>query len=238
LIAHADSPLTCRLGHLTLMKLFDACLLGGLMALALPSQAAGGHHSVDDAAILDPGQCQVDTWYDRESGGSRRLLHVGPACRVGPVEVGLNVDRTRPGADTSGGAQVKWAKALNEQLSIGVLVAANWHDVASRYGSTSLVVPVSWQASQQLAVHVNAGRDFQPGKPDSSRAGASVEWAPDASWLAVVERYRENGVNYARLGGRWNVSPTLSVDLSRARSLGAVVPPWWTLGVTVVFKEN
>lgn len=217
-------------------RLITACLLHVAMFAALGNaHAAGGHHAVDDAAILDPGQCQVETWYDRESGGSRRLLHVGPACRLGPVEVGLNVEHIRPGLGTSGGPQIKWATALNEQLSIGVLAAANWQKLSSRYGFTSFVVPVSWQASEQLAVHVNAGRDFQAGKADSSRAGASVEWAPNAAWLAVVERYREGGINYARLGGRWNVSPTLNVDLSRARSLGAAVPPWWTLGVTVVF---
>ena len=75
---------------------------GGLRATAAvlgfalqEAHAAGGHHAVDDAAILEPGECQVETWADRERGGDRTLVHVGPACRIGPLEIGVNLDRTR-----------------------------------------------------------------------------------------------------------------------------------------------
>ncbi|MDB5847914.1 MAG: hypothetical protein JWP29_1666, partial [Rhodoferax sp.] len=36
-------------------------LLGGLAAGA-GALAAGGHHAVDDAAILDAGQCELESW--------------------------------------------------------------------------------------------------------------------------------------------------------------------------------
>ena len=45
--------------------------------------AAGGHHAVDDAAILSRGECEGETWFSGEAGG-RRLLHAGTNCRVGP----------------------------------------------------------------------------------------------------------------------------------------------------------
>ncbi len=212
-----------------------ALLFAAALGTCSTAWAAGGHHAVDDAAILDPGQCQLETWYDHESGGSRRLLHLGPACRIGAVEVGLNFDRLQAAKVTGGGPQVKWATALSKDLSVGVLASANWLSLSSHYGFTSIVVPVSWQVSEQVALHVNAGRDFRAGKSDISRAGASVEWAPNATWMGVAERWRENGFNYARVGGRWNVSPALSLDLSRARSVGSGPPGWWTLGVTLVW---
>ncbi len=82
-----------------------------LLGIALQeAHAAGGHHAVDDATILEPGQCQVETWADRERGSGRTLVHLGPACRIGPVELGLNLDRTRTsGSDAAmaGGPQLK-----------------------------------------------------------------------------------------------------------------------------------
>ena len=80
---------------------------------AAHGQAVAGHFAVDDAALLEAGQCQLDTWVERE-GSARSLLHVGPACRIGPVELGLNADRTQSSGQkpaTIVGAQIKWAAA-------------------------------------------------------------------------------------------------------------------------------
>jgi hypothetical protein len=217
-------------------RLAAAVLLSWACLLA-PAWAAGGHHAVDDATILEPGQCDLETWVDRESGGPRKLVHLGPACRIGAIEVGLNFDHSRPGADIAGGAQIKWAMPLTGQISVGVLAAANWSNLLSHYGFTSIVLPLSWQASEEWLFHVNLGRDFRAGTSDVSRAGVAAEWSPNASWTAVAERWREGGFNYERLGGRWNVTPAWSVDLSKARSTSGVPPSWWTLGVTVVFGQ-
>ena len=62
---------------------------------AAGGHAAGGHFAVDDAAILDVGTCGVEAWWERaDPAGS--LLHLGPACRVGPVELAINADRIQP----------------------------------------------------------------------------------------------------------------------------------------------
>ena len=50
------------------------------------AQAAGGHHAVDDAEIVEPGRCELEGWHERSSG-SGRLLHTEVACRVEPVEL-------------------------------------------------------------------------------------------------------------------------------------------------------
>lgn len=56
----------------------------------MPAQAAGGHPAVDDANLLEPGQCKLELWGERESGAARTLVHAGPGCRVGAVELGLS----------------------------------------------------------------------------------------------------------------------------------------------------
>jgi len=42
--------------------------------------------------MLDVGKCKLVGWAERETGGARSLYHLGNGCRVGPVELGLNLD--------------------------------------------------------------------------------------------------------------------------------------------------
>ena len=91
-----DLPLTAAARRRAARQRTTLAALTSSLAAVSSAQAAGGHHAVDDAALLEPGQCQVETWFDHELGGERRLLHVGPGCRVGAVEFGLNFDRARP----------------------------------------------------------------------------------------------------------------------------------------------
>lgn len=69
-------------------------LIAALGAACLPAaalHAAGGHHAVDDAALLAPGQCHVESWHAR--GDGTRLLHMAPACRFGAIEWALALER-------------------------------------------------------------------------------------------------------------------------------------------------
>lgn len=117
-----------------------------LMASAGRAHAAGGHHAVDDAALLEPGQCQLETWWDRETGGTRTLLHAGPACRIGTVELGLNLDRLRldgTGTTTVAGTQIKWARPVHDSWSAGVVIGLAAQDHAPRFIGSTVVVPVT-----------------------------------------------------------------------------------------------
>jgi hypothetical protein len=210
---------------------------------ATQTHAAGGHHSVDDAAILDPGQCQLETWSDRHAHASQGLLHIGPACRVGPVELGLNLEREHGGEGRTvrAGPQIKWAFAVNDSLSAGVLATAGWqgdaHATALRLSGSSIVVPVTWQIADSWRAHINLGRDFHRAQPSTSHSGASLEWSALPSISFVAERFREGGGNAWRAGMRWTPVETLSVDLSRARGLRADASAWWTLGFTWAFAR-
>jgi hypothetical protein len=220
-------------------RLRRAVALHPALLASLAAHAAGGHHAVDDASILEPGQCQVESWADREAGGARSLQHIGPTCRVGGVELGLNVDRVRlAGAGTTTvSPQVKWAMALDQRFSTGLVLSTAWQDRAPRHVGSTLVVPFTWQAADTLLVHLNAGRDFHRHEADSARAGAALEWAPRADWSFVAERFHEGRADYWRAGARWVLTPAVNVDLSRARGLGAAAPAWWTLGLTWAFDR-
>lgn len=210
-----------------------------LAATVLRVHAAGGHHAVDDAAMLDPGQCHVETWFDHEAGGGRRLLHAGPACRVAAVELGLGFDRVHFASRTAtvASAQVKWARALSDRWSAGAVLGLAAQDESPHYLGSSLVVPVTWQPTETLLAHFNVGRDFWHRRADTGRAGLALEWAPLAAWSFVAERFREGGADVWRAGARWTLTPSTNVDLSRAYGIGGNTPGWWTLGLTWAFER-
>jgi len=215
-------------------------LFAGLFVVVGQAHSAGAHFAVDDAAILEPGECQIETWAQREAHATRSLIHLGPACRVGPVELTLNIDRARmreQGTTLVAGPEVKWAHPLSRTLSLGTMLKVVAQDTSPHFVGTALVVPLTWQAHETLLVHVNIGRDFLRGDRDETRAGAALEWAPVPAWSFVAERFREGGVNYWRAGARYAASSAVSIDLSQARGVSGSAPAWWTIGLNWVFAR-
>lgn len=185
--------------------------------------AAGGHFAVDDAAILDPGKCQVEVWRDgADHIGS--VWHIGPACRVGPVELAVNADRVdvrdRP-TQTLLGPQIKWAASIDDRLSIGLVAVATRRDATPRYVGTTLYVPLTVQLAESLHMHVNVGQDWLQDGPDRGRGGVSFEWQATPAWALIGERFRQLGGDFARVGVHWQPGDAIGFDLSRARGLGA-----------------
>jgi hypothetical protein len=155
------------------------------------------------------------------------------------VELGLNVDRFHAdGSDTvtAGILQLKWARELLPGLSAGIVLAAGVRDHEPNFIGTSVVLPLSWQASESLHVHLNAGRDFLQRTANSSRSGAAIEWDASASWSLLAERFREVGLDFWRAGIRYSPRPEFSVDLSRAEGM-AGAPDRWALGLSFAFSR-
>ena len=215
--------------------------LGPLLGASFASAAfaAGGHHGVDDASLMDPGQCELESWFTREPGA--KLVHSGIDCRVGPVEVGALLEHQRAqGASRTGqGLQVKWARDIGGGFSVGASMGANWEaHQQPRYQGTTVSTLFSWSANDKLSLHANVGRDFLRGQPDVPRSGVSVEWFPlSPRWRLELERYVEDETQFARGGVRWIASDRWTVDLSRAQSLRGARPSNWTLGATFAFAR-
>jgi len=199
--------------------------------------AAGGHFAVDDAAILEVGECLIETWWERADHGAS-LLHLGPACRVGPVELAIDADRIQPrdGApQTPVGPQIKWATSIDDRVSVGVAALAAWQGSAARYAAATVYAPLTLRIADPLLLNVNVGRDWVRDLPARARAGASLEWQATPAWTVIGERFRQYGGDFARLGVRWQPSDSLGFDLSRAGGIGASSIRTWTLGANWTF---
>jgi hypothetical protein len=202
--------------------------------------AAGGHHAVDDAAILDPGQCEAEGWLDRAKGGARSW-HLGSSCRAGAIELGLAADRLDSGADADGGAlrqtdlsaELKWAMAFDGRCSVGAVLGSAWQGRPRRYAMSSVVVPLSC-ARGAWAVHLNAGIDLVRGSRDEFRGGIAVERALTQRLQGVAELFSESGT------ARWRTALRLSegswsIDLGHHRPFSSRGERGWTLGLAKVF---
>lgn len=208
-------------------------VVAACLAMSGAVHAAGGHHGVDDASILEPGTCELESWFTRASAGER-LLHAGAGCRVGPVELGAAAESAR---DPSGhamayGLQVKWAAEIAPGLSGGFSLSPGWQaHVRPRYQGTTLAALLTW-AREDIALHANLGRDLVHGAPDENRSGVAAEWFPALGWSLMAERYVESATHFMRAGVRWAATEHLTVDLSRARRLRGAGSSNWTLGAT------
>jgi hypothetical protein len=227
-----DLPAACRSQARTW------ALLGGIV-FATGAMAAGGHHAVDDAAILDPGLCKLEGWWTAARGGER-LLHAGGGCRVGPVELNAAGEHSRAdgSSETGSGLQAKWATELAPGFSAGLSLAVGWQaHVRPRYQGSTLSTLFTWAVRDDLSLHLNLGRDFVHRDADQNRGGVSAEWKAHPDWSVVAERYLEGGTHFVRGGVRWAVTDGWSIDLSRAHRLHGPGDSNWTLGTTWQFER-
>lgn len=202
---------------------------------ALTAQAAGGHHAVDDAAILPRGECEQESWYGRAQGGEQ-LLHAGVNCGAGPVELGGAGEHTRGGdtSATSWNVEVKWAREVADGLGVGLDLQPLWATrQRPRYAATRVAALATWNLTPALALHANAGHDFVRGDRDLPNGGIAAEWSPIARWSFVLERFLDTRTHFARTGARWAAGRKWTMDLSYARRLAGPAPSFWTLGVTI-----
>lgn len=217
-----------------------ASLLGLCAGLSLSaaSQAAGGHHAVDDAAILEAGQCQLETWL--ESAPGRKLQHLGPACQVLGVELGGSLERSSLGAEPpqrSAALQLKWATEVRPGLSLGAIWSPGWELAPTRTASRLLLGLLSWAPHADWALHLNLGRDLHAEAKQARRYGAALEWQASAQMQFLAESWRDALGSQRRLGVRYSFAPQLTLDLSRAQASEPLRPAWWTLGLSWTFER-
>lgn len=212
------------------------CAAGFLFTLSFPLFAVGGHHVIDDAAILDPGTCHIETWAQRTRSVSGVLTTITPACHVGGFELGVSIDQDRTeGVDVrSLSPDAKWATPVGEtQWAIGAFIGLNYQSDTRRWEGYVVNLPVTLDLDA-VAVHFNVGYDGVRGGGGMHRTGVAMEWAVIDPVELMSEVYREFNASSARVGARYLVG-ALSLDLSYAESMRSGGPKLWTGGLTLEF---
>ncbi len=220
------------------MKACRILALAAAAASPLPATAAGGHHAVDDAAILEAGVCKAEGWASRAAGGTRGE-HVGNGCRFGPVELSIGLDRERGGDEgttRNAGLQLKWATEVAPGLSAGLSLAPGWAPGARpRERSTVVTGLLTGSVGETVRWHANLGRALNNPGADETRGGLSVDWTFRPGWQVMAERYRQDGSHFVRTGLRWQPAEGWTLDLSRALRVAGAGAASTTLGFTFEF---
>lgn len=196
-------------------------IVAGLAFSAIAS-AAGGHFDVDDAAIVETGHCQYEAWLARAPSAALPATpaHLGSGCRVGPLELGFNLDRLSNSSDSVvfAGPQLKWvADPLVGALSAGIAWSAVRDLKRGGRLAHTAYVPLTWAPDDRIALNANLGADWDFDGTRTLRVGASGEWIVHERLTLIGERVKFAGAWTSRLGARFILSPAISFDLSAAR---------------------
>lgn len=202
--------------------------------------AAGGHHAVDDAEILEAGECQVESWVEFLRGGDE-LWQVGPACNLGGVEWTLSYERFRVDGGDSFNAvtpEAKIARDLGNGWAVGGAVGATYDGDASRWQTMELRLPVTWFAHDLVAVHATAAHFFERGDDNAWFWGLASDITLPADFELLVEAFREANEWFGRVGLRYFLPfEGLIVDLSYAASEEGGGDRITTVGLTWEFDR-
>jgi len=160
---------------------------------------------------------------------------VGPSRRVGPLELGLALERLSDATqrDAIVGTQAKWVASLSPQLDVGIAAAAS-RDGTRGVNLWTAYVPLTWSIGEALQLHANVGADWLGERGRSRRLGVAGEWALDARFSLLAERFSLFDAIATRAGLRIALGEDASVDLSGARVSGSG-NRIWTLGLTFEF---
>lgn len=202
-----------------------------LALLLAPAIAqAGRPMTTDDAAVLEPGTCQLEAWWQRLHDHSEAWL--APACSIAPGwEAGLSLVRTRePGSTTSDRVGGMYAKTVLRPLQtngwgLGVVVSHLPLAAGSLAGDTALNVPLtmSWHDDAVL-VHANAGwtRHYTIHQGGATWA-LGAEMAVGSRAALTLETFgAKRGHSYVQAGARYSVLPNrLDVDAAYGERLTA-----------------
>ena len=148
--------------------------------------AAGGHFAVDDATILEPGECQVEVWREsadehrlaraRRPGMPRRTGRARAQRRPSPGPRPAVADRARA-AGQVGGDHRRSARASASSLRRRGATAT------PHYVGASLYAPLSVRLAESLRANVNVGRDWLRGGASLARGGIALEWQATPAWV-------------------------------------------------------
>ena len=219
----------------------SALLLLMPVAAATAALAAGGAHIVDDATVVEPGTCQLETWLtDFNPGGG--YANASPACTfkaLPKLEIGATYQHYW---ETPGAALLGPALKLNlrpEETGVGLALGFNAgvHLGTGDLELASLIVPVSLPINDKVRINLNAGWSYVRADPHQNAAfyGAQAVAEVGLDLTLMVEVFgRAPGTGGAQMGLRWSPGGgPIDFELLAGGFFDETSPRFFTLGVTV-----
>lgn len=218
-------------------------LFGGALA---PSAHAARPMITDDARLVDPKACQVESWLRVNRGRPDELWAI-PSCNpTGNLELALGGSVTRDGSSFSGGDSLAQAKTLFRPLTpggfgwgltVGIAnspAAGNEINLIDNYYA---YLPMSRSFGQdEVVVHLNLGaRHDRDVHRTRGTWGLGTEVKLFGGTQLIAETFGDSGARpFGHAGLRvWLVPDRLQVDttLGARMSSGAQAERWVSVGL-------
>lgn len=217
-----------------------ALLLLMQVGAAAPALAAGGAHIVDDAAVVEPGTCQIETWAANFVPGGG-YINATPACTfqaLPKLEIGATYQHywESPMAGLFGPA-VK-LNLRPEKTGVGVALdfTAGVDPGTGDLALVSLIVPVTVAFNDKVRINLNTGWSYVRADPYQNAAfyGAQVEADIGFDIMLMVEIFgRAPGFGGAQMGLRWTpAGGPIDLELLAGGFFDEINPRFFTFGVT------
>lgn len=223
-----------------LPRILIALGLVTLMSLAnRPVLAMGGHYVVDDAAMADPGRCEIYAWYSR-GGSDDQAVEGELACNpLGNFELTLGLGRFKDDAGWDTGVALEGKTVIRDAAiggwGWGVVGRSEWRDTLGDHANAQLYVPVTVIVNDRVAFHVNGGGVWE--RDDSNAAiwgvAADVNLTPGLNLIGESYGTHRGGTEF-QLGLRSGFGGG-QVDLSYGWTRSSSSDNWVTLGVAWMF---
>ena len=192
--------------------------------LSIQCLATGGQFLVDDARIVPPQSCELETWFTSDSPD--RIWTTSPGCNFTgdsgwtlPVEYDLRTDDTRAiGMEYK---RVLWASGSGPALA--GTAGLRYDRAAGELSTYYLNVPFSFQPADSITLHVNGGVEHDRLLDDSYATwGLAATIKPVTGPVWIVELFddetREDPIFAA--GARMHIGSTRwTLDLGLARDI-------------------
>lgn len=216
-----------------------AILCGTLMA----SAQAAGPLVTDEASIVDPGACQLETWFKRNRGSSETWTQ--PACNpTGNLELTLGGARTSDGGGTRTSDLVLQAKTIVKPLAPngwgwGIMFGSNRHPDIGGTRDWYATVPLSMSFNDdRLLVHANLGwlRE-QEQRRDRLTWGLASEAQIDARNGLIAEVFgQDQDRPFYQFGLRhWLLPERVQIDLTYGNRFGRDdAERWFSIGLRLL----
>jgi hypothetical protein len=185
-------------------------------ALACSQAEAGRPMVTDDASILDPKTCQLETWALRSRNSDE--FWALPACRVGEFELAAGAGHAA--GHNYGALQAKTVfKPLDVNTwGVGIAIGTQFDVTKGLSGDRYAYVPVSWSlADDRLQVHVNLGwlREKATHRNFASWALGAEAQVASQTWMSLESFGRNVGRPSYQFGARhWLVVDRVQIDAS------------------------
>lgn len=220
------------------------------LALALSSLCvhAGRPLATEDAGVLEPGECEWESFTARtheRSSASLRTLSTQAGCGVGASsQLALAVAREWGGGSRTNALTLGGKTSLIERKNEGAGVTLAWSlaagkqaGAAMRHEHTALNLVVSKELAKDLTGHANLGLAHSKSAAQSAVTwNLATEYALGNGVDVMGEFYGEqHNKSWLGAGLRWAVTEKFNLDASYALQSGAAKAKLFTLGAKLAF---